>query len=138
MRRGMIATTLILCVTLFSGCVSVSFEVLSEQIESQELSDHVHFLSQPALKGRKSRSWGSATARKYITNKFQEYGLKPWAQTQGYEQAFGLGTNIVGILPGADPNLADEIVILTAHYDHLGKGKNGSKPTGNAKKKITA
>ncbi len=30
--------------------------------------------------------------------------------------------NVLGVLPGSDPDLADEYVILTAHYDHLGIG----------------
>ena len=28
--------------------------------------------------------------------------------------------NIVGMIPGSDPELADEIVVLTAHLDHIG------------------
>jgi hypothetical protein len=28
--------------------------------------------------------------------------------------------NVAGILPGGDPELADEFVVYTAHYDHLG------------------
>lgn len=28
--------------------------------------------------------------------------------------------NVIGILPGSDPKLKDEYVLLTAHYDHLG------------------
>ncbi len=31
------------------------------------------------------------------------------------------GNNIIGYVAGSDPQLRDEIVILTAHYDHLGK-----------------
>jgi len=49
----------------------------------------------------------------------------PWGEAKGYEQSFGYGTNVIGILPGSDLNLADEIVILSAHYDHLGKRKKG-------------
>ncbi len=30
--------------------------------------------------------------------------------------------NVVGVLPGTDPQLRDEAVIVTAHYDHLGIG----------------
>ncbi len=30
--------------------------------------------------------------------------------------------NVLGILPGSDPELADEVVIYTAHHDHLGIG----------------
>ncbi|HLL48157.1 MAG TPA: M20/M25/M40 family metallo-hydrolase, partial [Longimicrobiaceae bacterium] len=31
--------------------------------------------------------------------------------------------NVAGLLPGADPALADEVVLLTSHYDHLGTGE---------------
>ena len=30
--------------------------------------------------------------------------------------------NILGLLPGSDPELSDEVVIYTAHHDHLGIG----------------
>ncbi|MHA6286985.1 M28 family metallopeptidase [Maricaulis sp. CAU 1757] len=29
--------------------------------------------------------------------------------------------NVVGMIPGSDPELADEIVVLTAHLDHIGE-----------------
>jgi len=31
--------------------------------------------------------------------------------------------NVLGVLPGGDPKLADEHVVVTAHFDHLGIGK---------------
>ncbi|MBF8270371.1 MAG: peptidase M28 [Gammaproteobacteria bacterium] len=31
--------------------------------------------------------------------------------------------NVLGILPGSDPALADEVVVYTAHHDHFGIGK---------------
>ncbi len=34
--------------------------------------------------------------------------------------------NVVAVLPGADPVLQDEVVIVGAHYDHLGLGGSGS------------
>jgi Peptidase family M28 len=30
--------------------------------------------------------------------------------------------NVAALLPGSDPNVRDEIVVLTAHYDHVGIG----------------
>lgn len=35
--------------------------------------------------------------------------------------------NVLGLLPGSDPKLKDEWLVLTAHHDHLGN-KPGSKP----------
>jgi hypothetical protein len=34
--------------------------------------------------------------------------------------------NVVGFLPGRDPDVADEVVVLGAHHDHVGKGGFGS------------
>ena len=34
--------------------------------------------------------------------------------------------NVVAKLPGSDPQLADEVVVLTSHYDHVGVGRPDS------------
>ncbi|WP_430983696.1 hypothetical protein, partial [Escherichia coli] len=31
--------------------------------------------------------------------------------------------NVAGMLPGSDPKLAKEVVVLSAHLDHLGVGR---------------
>ena len=35
-------------------------------------------------------------------------------------------TNVIGILEGSDPQLKNEAIVLGAHYDHLGRGGEGS------------
>jgi aminopeptidase YwaD len=37
--------------------------------------------------------------------------------------------NVVGILDGSDPLLKNEIIVIGAHYDHLGRGGEGSLAT---------
>ena len=37
--------------------------------------------------------------------------------------------NVFGLLPGSDPELKDQVVIYTAHHDHLGRG--GADATGD-------
>ncbi|UCF43793.1 MAG: M28 family peptidase [Planctomycetota bacterium] len=125
MERKLFLLHLGFCLGAIGGCVSIPAERLSRAIEVRELSEHVGFLAQPALKGRKPMRWESATVRRYIVTRFDAYGLVPWRDAKGYEQAFGLGTNVIGVLPGSDPNLLDEVVIVSAHYDHLGRCKNG-------------
>ena len=34
--------------------------------------------------------------------------------------------NVVGVLPGSDPKLKNEAIVIGAHYDHLGLGGEGS------------
>ncbi len=38
----------------------------------------------------------------------------------------GTTANVVGILPGTDPRLKDESIVIGAHYDHLGRGGENS------------
>ncbi|HVF44687.1 MAG TPA: M20/M25/M40 family metallo-hydrolase [Pyrinomonadaceae bacterium] len=37
--------------------------------------------------------------------------------------------NVVGVLEGSDPKLKDEFIVIGAHYDHLGRGGEGSLAT---------
>jgi Zn-dependent M28 family amino/carboxypeptidase len=39
--------------------------------------------------------------------------------------------NVAGIVPGTDPKLKDEVVIYSAHWDHLGKQGDGDKTGGD-------
>lgn len=39
--------------------------------------------------------------------------------------------NVVAILPGSDPKLANEYIVIGAHYDHLGMGEMGGSRTPN-------
>jgi aminopeptidase YwaD len=34
--------------------------------------------------------------------------------------------NVIGVLPGSDPKLKGEAIVIGAHYDHLGRGGEGS------------
>lgn len=110
------------CVFL-TGCVSLPVKSPTKDMQENELVRDVRFLSQPALKGRKAGSWESAAVRRFLVQRFEQYRLIPWAGCEGYEQKFRFGTNVIGVLPGSDPNLADQMVLISAHYDHLGVQK---------------
>ncbi|MFQ3611962.1 MAG: M20/M25/M40 family metallo-hydrolase [Fimbriimonadales bacterium] len=38
----------------------------------------------------------------------------------------GTARNVIGFVPGNDPNLRNEVIVVGAHYDHLGYGEVGS------------
>jgi hypothetical protein len=38
----------------------------------------------------------------------------------------GTARNVVGLLPGTDPALREQAIVIGAHYDHLGRGGEGS------------
>jgi hypothetical protein len=104
-----------------AGCVSIPPEHPTEGIRSAELAAHVNFLAQTRLAGRKPGTIGSRIARQYIVERFKAYGLVPWRGEKDYVQSFGYGNNIIGVLPGSDTNLSSEFVLVSAHYDHVGK-----------------
>lgn len=53
--------------------------------------------------------------------------LNVWAHFEVFlnEPGEAEARNVLGVLPGRDPNLRDKVVILGAHYDHLGRDANG-------------
>jgi hypothetical protein len=102
--------------------------------------DDIKFLSDDRLGGRLTGSPGADTAAAYLARRFEAVGLQSaaggWFQTftiardapvAQHAHVAGLkGSNVIGLLPGRDPILRNEAVIVGAHYDHLGLGGFGS------------
>jgi hypothetical protein len=92
--------------------------------------DMVHFLASRACSGRRTGTPGSEAARKYIIDNMMRAGIHPFAGVSGFEHPFsGLpdgvtGSNIIGFIPGKGL-LGERIILIDAHYDHLGKYKTG-------------
>lgn len=96
------------------------------------MTEHIQTLCSPAFAGREPLSEGGLLAVDYIAEHFYAYGLESWPPPEAlpspqgvwperaYGQFFGAGVNVVGVLPGGDPALAHEFVVLSAHHDHLG------------------
>jgi hypothetical protein len=42
------------------------------------------------------------------------------------ERLRGTTSNVIGVLPGTDPMLRDQAIVIGAHYDHLGRGGDSS------------
>lgn len=45
--------------------------------------------------------------------------------SSGFSQKIMPSRNVVGVLEGSDPELKDEYILLSAHYDHVGVGAEG-------------
>lgn len=99
-------------------------------ISPTALRPHVEYLASPRLEGRGTVK-GKQLAGDYIQKQFEELQLEPlFGKSRFLQDIPGprdkqgqptlLGKNIGAWLPGSDPELRDEFVILSAHYDHLG------------------
>ena len=89
----------------------------------------VETLASDEMAGRDNGSAGSTAAQEFLIAQLSEFAQPFKADAAGpdaYRQAFGIGTNLLAIIPGSD--LADQYVIVGAHYDHLGSDCTFSRP----------
>ena len=85
------------------------------------LEADVRYLSSDSMGGRQNGTPGSSAAQEHILTYLEAWteGIDPSATgSDAYRQPFDGGTNLLGVIPGTD--LADEYVVVGAHYDGLG------------------
>ena len=105
----------------------------------------VAFLASDRLEGRFTGSAGAREASAHIAEAFRRAGLRPGTSGSWFQEfrvasgapalhGTGLGgdsglagRNVVAVLPGRDPALRAEAVVIGAHYDHLGTGTFGAR-----------
>ena len=118
----------------------------SETIIASDLERHLNILASDSLEGRETGKVGQKMAADYIMNHFKNIGIPPYKKKTYYQKfkvksgrhlckcddcdqslikkIFGnkskiKGENVLGYIEGTD--LKEELIIITAHYDHLGK-----------------
>jgi hypothetical protein len=101
-------------------------------------------LADDSMEGRLTGSPGGARAARFIASEMKAIGLRPLGDSGYYQRvpvsatdsgitlraSFADGApgrhetayNLVGLLKGSDPKLAAEVIVVDAHYDHLGIG----------------
>lgn len=121
-------------------CTSIAQKSDNAADVLQQLRVDVIYLASDYLEGRETGKRGEALAAQYIASRFQEAGLKPKGDDNGWFQSFDFkmtanphstdttgetrtGKNVVGYLDNGAPTT----VIIGAHYDHLGNGAFGSR-----------
>lgn len=125
---------------LLAGCFARSAPVPAPLPDSARIRSDIEFLASDALEGRGTGTAGHDSAAAYATRRYTELRLQPGIPGGGYLQRFvarsaaqahgggpGLPTqNVVAVLPGADPALRGQVIVLGAHLDHLGRSSNGA------------
>ena len=104
--------------------IQMCYAQVHENVKPQEVFAVVDFLSSDVLMGRETATQGELIAAQYIQSKLIEAGIKPYFKTylDSFDSKGTMGVNVVGFIEGNDPVLKNEIVILGAHYDHVGFG----------------
>ncbi len=94
----------------------------------------IELLASPEFAGR--RGVNAQKAAVHIAAEFRELQLVPVFPEESFLQEIPgsptaegektvAGWNVAACLPGSDPALAEEFVLIAAHHDHLGQGKRG-------------
>jgi Zn-dependent M28 family amino/carboxypeptidase len=95
-------------------------------ITAGSVAAHVGYLASDALLGRDTPSPGLEAAAAYLVARYRELGLEPAGDGATFLQRFPYGgamvPNVLAMLPGRDPALRGEYVVLSAHMDHVGVG----------------
>lgn len=108
---------------------------------------HMDFLASDALRGRGSGTHDELVAATYLASEFEQYGLEPAGDGGGFIQGVTINVskyhgfkvsrsqklspknqqfhtwNVIGKVVGSDPAQQNDVILLTAHLDHLGIGR---------------
>jgi hypothetical protein len=103
----------------------------ADAFDEETLRADVAWLASPEREGRLPGSSGDEDVRAWVAGRFSELGLATLAGLDAYEQTFtdaeGRDTaNLLAVIPGSDPTVAAELIVLSAHHDHLGAGFPGA------------
>jgi hypothetical protein len=100
-----------------------NYSIYAQKIDRNTLLNDVQTLSSDSFEGRKTGSAGNFKAADYITNRFDKIGLKSY--NENYKHPFIVrnrrneqikGINLIGYIKGK----SEKVIIISAHYDHVG------------------
>jgi len=101
--------------------------------EAAEIHGAMEFLADDALQGRGSGTHDELMAAIYLASQLRQIGIEPAGDNGGYIQNvagefefFREGKkqwntrNVIGMLKGRDEKQKDQVILLSAHLDHVG------------------
>src|SRR4051812_39412735 len=107
--------------------------------DSIRIRNDIRYLASDALEGRGTGTPGNDSAAAFAARRYASLGLR--SLTPGYLQPFDARSammahsggpaavhtqNIIAMLPGRDPALRGQVLVIGAHIDHLGRSTMGA------------
>ncbi len=142
MRILRLSTSVLIVCALFTSALSQKIKT-SPAISAYDLRERMNILASDSLAGRLTGSPECTKAARYTASEFKRLGLTPLDPQKSYYQNYEFSektfdstktektkaANVIGYLRGNDKKLRDEVVIIGAHYDHLGMGGRNALDT---------
>ena len=109
--------------------------------DTARIGRDVRYLASDALEGRRTGTSGNDKAAAYIRRQLEELARTSGKPVVVSEQRFvarpaaaaHAGTdaelptrNVIAVIPGSDPHVSKQFVVIGAHYDHLGRSTFGA------------
>lgn len=125
---------LVVCFSLFLATTG-SAQAHHRNRLADGIRGEMEFLASDALQGRGSGTHDELVAAVFIASELRQAGVAPLGDQGSYIQnvsgefAFREGKkqwmtrNVIGIIPGRDNRLKEQVILLSAHLDHVGVGK---------------
>lgn len=117
-----VATWVAAALVAWTSLPAAADDAVRGAIDAIDAGRRVSALADDALEGREAGSRGGRAAGAYVVEELRALGLEPAGDGGTYFQPFDGMRNILAILPGRDPVRAGEMVVVGAHYDHVGYG----------------
>ncbi|HVT29384.1 MAG TPA: M20/M25/M40 family metallo-hydrolase [Lacipirellulaceae bacterium] len=112
------------CLTAVAANNAV-YAAAMESITTDELYKYVAVLADDVYEGREAGSRGGHAAERYLLQQLRPYHLTPAGTDGDFVQRFRDDCrNILVLQPGDDPQLQNEVIVVGAHYDHVGYGNS--------------
>ncbi|MFO0981985.1 MAG: M28 family peptidase [Planctomycetota bacterium] len=141
---------LLLASSLLAGTSDPSLLAAARaSITASRLIERAQVLAADTMEGRNAGSPGNDRAAAYLSDCLAELCLEPRGQDGGYLDWFSFPLrargetahtqNVVALWRGSDLHLRDEVVVLGAHFDHVGQQGEpdaGRAPGGDAQDTI--
>ena len=124
-------------IILLTVLLSSAAHLIAQQkilLKPDDLKILVKYLASDEMRGRANGSAEMKVAAEWISGRFKEYGLKPLLPDGSFIQNYTYQTregsinerNVVGFIEGSDPELKDQYIVLSAHFDHMGVRSTGA------------
>ncbi|MDT8347093.1 MAG: M28 family metallopeptidase [Flavobacteriaceae bacterium] len=111
-------------------------EKYAATITSEELKEHLYIFASDSMQGRFTGSEGQKKAAEYIVDFYKKEGIAgPTQEANAHFQSIPASyftrsrnaadsENVLGFIKGSE--FPDEVIVLSAHYDHVGVDKDGN------------